>query len=40
MNPQLSATTLKGIRNPPHGLGRWSFRNYPQPQDRGVASGE
>jgi len=30
MNPQLSATTLKGIRNPPHGLGRWSIRNYPQ----------
>jgi hypothetical protein len=32
MNPQLSATTFKDIRNLPYGLGSLSIRNDPQPR--------
>ncbi len=31
MNPQLSATTFKCIRNLLYGFERLSIRNYPQP---------
>jgi len=39
MNPQLSATRFRSIRNRPPGSARQSIRNYPQPRRPESATG-